>query len=71
MKKCNLIDLQQQEVNILGTVTIMVVVSFQIKLDRSLANMDWRISFPKAFVEILWRLHYDHNPILHRFGGLP
>jgi hypothetical protein len=41
------------------------------KLDRGLANVDWRMSFPEAFVEVLCRLHYDHNPLLLRFGGLP
>lgn len=41
------------------------------KLDRAVANMNWRLSFPKAFVEVLCRLHSDHNPLLLRFGGLP
>jgi endonuclease/exonuclease/phosphatase family metal-dependent hydrolase len=31
------------------------------KLDRSLANVEWRIAFPEAFVEVLCRLHSDHN----------
>jgi hypothetical protein len=29
------------------------------------------MSFPEAFVEVLRRLHSDHNPLLVRFGGLP
>jgi len=33
--------------------------------------VDWHLSFPKAFVEVLCRLHSDHNPLLLRFGGLP
>lgn len=33
--------------------------------------MSWRLAFPEAFIEILCRLHSDHNPILLRFGGLP
>jgi len=41
------------------------------KLDIGLANVSWRIAFPETFVEILCRLHSDHNPILLRFGGLP
>jgi len=40
-------------------------------LDRGLANMDWRLSFVEAFLEVLCRLHSDHNLILLRFGGLP
>jgi len=41
------------------------------KLDRSIASVDWRVSFPEAFVEVLCRLHSDHNPLLIRFGGIP
>lgn len=41
------------------------------KLDRKLANVDWWFAFPEAFVEVLCRLHSDHNPILLRFNGLP
>ncbi|KEH17172.1 hypothetical protein MTR_0036s0160 [Medicago truncatula] len=40
-------------------------------LDRSIANVDWSMPFPEAFVEVLCRLHSDHNPLLLRFGGLP
>jgi hypothetical protein len=41
------------------------------KLDRGLANVTWRLAFPEAFVEVLCKLHFDHNPLLLRFGGLP
>lgn len=41
------------------------------KLDRGMANMAWRLNFPKAFVEVLCRSRSDHNPILLRCGGLP
>ncbi|PNY14401.1 ribonuclease H [Trifolium pratense] len=41
------------------------------KLDRGLANISWRLAFPEAFIEVLCRLHSDHNPLLLRFGGLP
>jgi len=41
------------------------------KLDRGLANIQWRLAFQKAFVEVLCRLHSEHNPIILRFGGLP
>jgi len=41
------------------------------KLDRGLSNVDWRISFPYAFVEVLCRVYSDHNPLLLHFGGLP
>lgn len=41
------------------------------KLDRAIANIKCRLSFPEAFVEVLCRLHSDHHPLLLRFGGLP
>lgn len=41
------------------------------KLDRGLANLQWRLCFPEAFIEVLCRLHSDHNPLLLRLGGLP
>lgn len=33
------------------------------KLDRGLANLQWRLAFPEAFIEVLCRLHSDHNPL--------
>lgn len=41
------------------------------KLDRAVANIQWRMSFPEAFVEVLCCFHSDHNPIFLRLGGLP
>lgn len=41
------------------------------KLDRGLANLQWRLGFPEAFIEVLCRLHSDHNPLFLRLGGLP
>ncbi|XP_057418984.1 uncharacterized protein LOC130713213 [Lotus japonicus] len=39
------------------------------KLDRALADSEWRLSFPEAFVEVQTRMHSDHNPILVRFNA--
>lgn len=41
------------------------------RLDRGLANLQWRLDFPEAFLEVLCRFHSDHNPLLLRLGGLP
>lgn len=41
------------------------------KLDRGLANLQCRLDFSEAFVEVLCHLHSDHNPILLCMGGLP
>src|ERR1044072_7944838 len=34
------------------------------RLDRAVADIDWRLAFPNAFVEVLNRVHSDHCPIL-------
>lgn len=39
------------------------------RLDRGLANLQWRLKFPEAFIEVLCRMHSDHNPLLLRMGG--
>lgn len=41
------------------------------KLDRGLANLQWRMEFPEASIEVLCRMHSDHNPLLLRLGGMP
>lgn len=34
------------------------------KLDRCMADVDWRLSFPHALVEVLHQHNSDHNPLL-------
>ena len=42
------------------------------RLDRALADINWRNAFPDAFVENLPRLQSDHSPIvLHCGGSIP
>lgn len=41
-----------------------------IRLDRALANCDWRTKFLEAYVENLCRLHSDHCPILLRCSSV-
>lgn len=41
------------------------------RLDRGLADMSWQWVFPDAYVEVLNRVHSDHNPLLLRCGGVP
>lgn len=41
------------------------------RLDRGLANLQWRLNFQDAFIEVLCRMHSDHNPLLLRLGGIP
>lgn len=40
------------------------------RLDR-LSNLQWRLLFPEAFIEVLCRMHSDHNPLLLRMGWIP
>ena len=37
-------------------------------LDRALASLGWQTSFPEDYVETLCRLHFDHSPIILRYG---
>ncbi|XP_057418470.1 uncharacterized protein LOC130712668 [Lotus japonicus] len=39
------------------------------KLDRGLGDVDWRMAFPEATIEILHRLHSDHCPLLVHCGN--
>lgn len=36
------------------------------RLDRAVADLAWRMTFPEAYVEVLTRIHSDHNPLLVR-----
>jgi hypothetical protein len=38
------------------------------KLDRAIADVPWCMAFPEAYVEVLCKLHSDHNPLLLRCG---
>ena len=40
------------------------------RLDRALANIDWRARFSEAFVENLTHLHSNHYLILVRCRGI-
>ncbi|KAG6741641.1 hypothetical protein POTOM_054917 [Populus tomentosa] len=37
-------------------------------LDKALASLGWQTSFPEDYVETLCRLHFDHSPIILRYG---
>ena len=71
MNNCNLLDLSTTGGRFTWHHNHNGIRILSKKLDRSLANVDWHITFPEAFFEVLCRLHSDHNPLLLRFGGLP
>ena len=71
MTSCNLLDLTTTGGRFTWHRNNNGIRILSKKLDRGLANVDWRMCFPEAFVEVLCRLHSDHNPLLLRFGGLP
>lgn len=68
MNNCNLLDLTTTGGRFTWHRNRNGIRIISKKLDRGMANVDWRISFPEAFVEVLCRLHSDHNPLLLRFG---
>jgi len=71
MNNCNLLDLSTTGGRFTWHRNNNGIRILSKKLDRGIANIDWRVSFPEAFVEVLCRLHFDQNPLLLRFGGLP
>lgn len=71
MNNCNLLDITTTGGNFTWHRNRNGLRILSKKLDRGIANINWRLSFPEAFMEILCRLHSDHNPLLLRFGGLP
>ena len=71
MTTCNLLDLTTTGGRFTWHRNNNGIRTISKKLDRSIANVDWRMAFPEASVEVLCRLHSDHNPLLLRFGGLP
>ncbi|PNX93226.1 ribonuclease H, partial [Trifolium pratense] len=71
MDNCNLIDLNCVGGKFTWHRNCRGQRSIAKKLDRGMANLSWRLSFPEAFLETLCRSNSDHNPILLRCGGLP
>jgi len=71
MENCNLLDITTTGARFTWHRNHNGIRILSKKLDQGLANIYWRISFLEAFVEVLCRLHFDHNPLLLRFGGLP
>jgi len=41
------------------------------RLDKALSNLEWQTAFPEAYVENLCCFHFDHNPIILRYGRRP
>lgn len=39
------------------------------RLDRAVGDINWRMDFPDAFVDILHRIHSDHCPLLIHCGA--
>jgi hypothetical protein len=71
MDHCNLIDLNSVGGKFTWHINCNNQRGISKKLDRGMANLDWRLSFPEAYLETLCRVSSDHNPILMRCGGLP
>ncbi|CAJ2670486.1 unnamed protein product [Trifolium pratense] len=71
LENCNLLDLTTTGGRFTWHRNTQGTRSLSKKLDRGISNVEWRLAFPEAFVDILCRFHSDHNPIFLRFGGLP
>ncbi|KAK2378521.1 hypothetical protein QL285_066416 [Trifolium repens] len=71
MDNCNLVDLSSVGGKFTWHRNCRGQRSISKKLDRGMANLNWRVNFPEAFIETLCRNNSDHNPIFLRCGGLP
>jgi len=67
MENCNLFDITTTVARFTWHRNHNGIRILSKKLDRGLANVEWRISFPEAFVEVFCRFHLDHNLLLLRF----
>ena len=70
LEHCGLLDLGSIGNKFSWTRRVHGGVLVSKRLDRALANCDWRSSFPEAFVETLSRLHSDHASLLIRCGSV-
>ncbi|CAJ2665276.1 unnamed protein product [Trifolium pratense] len=71
MDNCDLVDLNSVGGKFTWHRNCRGERSIAKKLDRGMANLQWRLIFPEAYLETLCRSNSDHNPIILRCGGLP
>jgi hypothetical protein len=64
-------DLSHQGPNFTWHIHIQGVRYLAKWLDIMLTSLDWQTSFPKAYVDPLYKLHSDHNLIILRCGIPP
>ena len=64
ISSCNLIDLEFNGPAFTWLNKRKGLARVQERLDRVLANAEWRLCFPDAVVQHLPRMHSDHCPIL-------
>jgi hypothetical protein len=71
INSCNLIDLGFKGPSSTWTNNRDGPSNIRERLDRVLANMQWKLLFPEAMVSHLPRTHSDHCPLLVDVAGLP
>lgn len=71
INSCNLIDLGFKGPSSTWTNNREGPSHIRERLDRVLANMQWKLLFPEAMVSHLPRTHSDHCPLLVDVAGLP
>lgn len=69
MDSCGLMDLGSTGLFFTWTRTAIGEPPISKWLDRALADCNWRTQFPEAYVEVLFRHHSDHSPLLLRCKG--
>ena len=61
---CNLLDMDAEGGFFTWRLSTQTQTHIRKRLDRCMMNVDWRLAFPHALVEILSPHNSDHNPVL-------
>lgn len=69
INRCNLVDLGYSGSKFTWSNNRSGLANIKKRLDRALANSQWRTQFPEGMVQVLPRIYSDHSPLLIRTFG--
>lgn len=71
LNKCQLFDIRSQGPMFIWTNNQQFPNRIMERLDKATANSQWRMMFPKAYVEVVLFLRSDHLPIALHLSPSP